>query len=473
MTRRGVARAVQPTRSRKAQPVAMPDAGSVVRAMAGSFRSALNPRRRSRTVDGSGDDHLDEVTRRDLRAQSRDLERNADTYDGLLTNWSTFLVGSGPRPVWSSQDREWSRRAADLFAADAAAKRLDGQRRLPWAAWVAMLARSVVRDGDAGLYEYDDGSAAIIESERVTEVRTDDFGRITGIRVAAAGRGIPAAGTGRLYAPDRCHLLAWRTRASQLRGHPALAAGLDDWERLDSLNEAEIIAAEASSLVWLVLKSAQGATPPVLGGNGSAAAGPTPQANWQRTDAASILGLPPGIDGSPWSPERPNLDVPAFHKLVLRHLCQPLIPYEVAFLDVGDLNYAAIRGVGRLANRRLADFRGHILEAPLSSQVNRWARAAMIAGRLPYVRDYHVASWQWDEIEIRDREKDATADEKEMANGTMTLRDRIGPQWEKHLDQLAAERDAKRRRGLLPVDPGHGVSGAPSPAPAPLPTTGA
>jgi hypothetical protein len=421
------------------------DTLATVALAAGSYRAVNDPRSRTRIwADGTGDYHLDAHTQRELRTKSRDLERNSHLYDGFLSNWAVYLIGSGPKPLPRSTNAAWAAQASALFAADAAAGLLDSRRLLAWPLWLAHLARSVVRDGDAGVWHEGDGSAAILEGDRLGTVTCDDRGRIVSIGVLAPDQGWFSAPQ-QSVAAQTLQLVAWRTRPSQTRGHPALAAGLDDWERIDSLNEAEILTAEAASLPWMVVKRQPGAPAggPVAGPG--AAAGPGGRAlptGWQRSDAANLFVMPQGYDGQAWAPDRPNLNVPAFVIQQLRHLCLPLLPYEIAFLDVGSLNYAAIRGLGRLARRRLTDFRGLYLLPVINRVWSDWARAQILAKRLPAVADFAAVDWQWDELEIRDREKDATAVERELANGTTTLQGELGPDWQRTVEQTAREERA-------------------------------
>lgn len=437
---------------RKATAVQQPGGAHMA---AGSYRAADNPRRRSSTwIDGSGDFHLDGATRRRLRTLSRSLERNSDLYDGLLTNWMTFLVGSGPRPVPLTKSEEFNAAAAKLFEEDARAKRLDARGMFPWALWVAMLGRSVARDGNAVVMHSGDGRAQLLEDDRIGEVTLDPLGRVTGMSfVDSDNAGLQAPG--QTYPASDFSLCAYRTRPSQTLGHPVLVAGLDDWERLDSLSESEIISAEAASLPWLILKHQDGSNgQPAQFGSTKAATGtgasttPVTPVGWQRSESGNIMGLPKGLDGQPWAPDRPNLNVPQFVKMNLRHLCLPLLPYEVAFLDIGDLNYAAIRSVGALARRRLQDFRGLVIEDAISRTYRDWARAQILAKRLPFTGDFAKHRWDWDELEIRDRDKDAKAVAQEMGNRTLTLQDAIGPNWRRTVDQLAIEQEYLRAKGL-------------------------
>jgi capsid protein len=420
--------------------------GLLVQLAAGSYRAAENPRRRFRIIDGTGDFHLDDYTRQMLRSQSRDLERNNTWYDAALGNFATYIVGSGPRPIFQSADDAWNKAALELWQADAAGTALDARGLSDWATWCTMLTRAVVRDGDSPVIHTDDARALQLESERIDSLRLDDYGRIVGASLIAqspSGWNLPGQGTP--IDTSRFSLPAWRTRSSQTRGHPACAAGLDEWERIDSLNEAEIISAETASLPWLMLQSqpgtAAGQAPPRNRGglSGPGAAAPD---GWVKTDAGSIIGLPPGVTGQAWTPNRPNLNVPEFVRLNLRGLCTPLLPYEVLFVDLNGFSYAAVRALGKLSQRKIKDFRSRVLLPVISRILRDWARIQILRKRLPYVRDYARHRWDWDELEIRDREKDATAVEKEMANGTTTLQDVVGPTWRDKVQQRAAEQQA-------------------------------
>src|ERR1035437_4479193 len=133
-------------------------AASAARLAAGSFRAAENPRRRFKVIDGSGDFHLDERTRMLLRAQSRDLERNNTLYNGLLANWCTYTIGSGPRPIFNSSSPAFNAAATERWREDAKTCRLDGRRLFPWPIWCAMLLRCITRDADAGVLHLADAS---------------------------------------------------------------------------------------------------------------------------------------------------------------------------------------------------------------------------------------------------------------------------------------------------------------------------
>jgi capsid protein len=416
--------------------------GLLVSLASGSYRAAENPRRRFRILDGTGDYHLDDYTRQKLRSQSRDLERNTTWYDAALANFSTFIVGSGPRPLFTTKDPDRNQAATELWREDAESTALDARSLFDWATWCTMLVRSIVRDGDVPVLHLDSGRALQLESERLDQVRLDEIGRIVGAQLMPQTNGYAAGGAGAPVDINRLSLPAWRTRSSQTRGHPACSAGLDEWERIDSLNETEIISAETASLPWIVLSSPQnGADPRRKARNAGQMAAPGASApdGWVQTDAGSMLGLPPGVSGTPWTPNRPNLNVPEFVKMNLRGLCTPLLPYEILFVDVGSLNYAAIRGLGKLAQRKIRDFRT-IIRPTIDRVVRDWARAQILAKRLPWNRDFAKHRWDWDDLEIRDREKDATSVEKEMANGTTTLQDEVGPAWRDKIAQAAAEK---------------------------------
>lgn len=347
-------------------------------------------------------------------------------------------------PAFSSDQADWAARALDLFHADAEAGTLDLTGRMCWATWVATLARSVARDGECAVW-LGTGEAAIIEADRIASITTDEAtGRLGVLSLTALNRlGMPlpvGAGSGGSLSPECYEHLAWRTRAWQLHGVPVCAAGLDDWERLDSLQEAEIISAEAAALPWTVLETKDpGASMPDLRLPG---ADPAKLDGWQQSDAGHVMGLPRGISATPWAPDRPNLDVCHFVKMVLRHLCMPLLPYEVAFLDLEGLSYAATRGLGRLANTRLQTWQSQ-LNRPISRLTRSWVRQKQRLGLLPPAE--YSLSWRWPKVDIRDREKDASAAQTELETGTTSLSAVVGPDWEELQDQ----RDREQRRQYL------------------------
>jgi len=422
-----------------------PAAPHLVQAAAGSYPSISDPRRRHQTpAGGSADYHLDAQTRRKAREQSRALERSNLFYDGFLSSVIDMLVGAdGPEPMWLGMPDDQAQRARDDWWADAAAARLDASGVLPWGEWTGVLLRSVLRDGEAAVWRDGAGRALIYESEQVGRVQADPLtGRVTGMWAARLDRhGRPSVYGAEDPPPSRLgpplplgqtRLVAWRTRARQSRGAPACLAGLAVWERLWSLCEAEVISAESAALPWVVLNQAAGsgydfrtappAVPAVEGDEESEDdADQVEPAGWTPTDAGNMMAPPPGVTATPWAPDRPNLNVPEFAKAILRPLCLPVLPYEVAFQDISGLSYAAVRGLGKLAQARARKIQSNLLAPALDPLAEDWLRARGTA-RDPAWR----LEWRWPAIDIRDREKDASSADRELKLGLTSRQALLG-----------------------------------------------
>ena len=445
-----------------------------VSAARGSFRASEDPRRRSNpTLDGTADWHCDADSLRRLRVLSRDLERNSHLYDGFLSNWACLLVGErGPQPIFSSSDDAWSAAAADAWAL--AADDRDASGMLSWSQLVATLARSTARDGDALAFHDGSGRVAIYEADRVAAVRRDpSTNRILAYGLApldANGRTDTSPSKLAWVDASDADLIAWRTRSGQTRGAPVCAASLNDWERLDSLVEAEIITAETCALPWAVLEQQQGVYNPgalLPAISPSADSAPSQAATklpgWQHSDAGHLWGLPPGLSAKVWTPTRPNMDIPAFIITQLRHMCLPLLPYEVAFLDINGLSYAATRGLGKLGELRLAQWRS-LLRRTLLRIVRDWLDAAMLFGALAPAPAGWSVDFVWPKLDIRDREKDASSDAQELRNGTTTLQAILGPDWRRVQQQRLHEQlteDALNVQRILELHKAVQASGIP------------
>jgi hypothetical protein len=407
-----------------------------------SYQAASNPRTQPRTPNLPAHAHLDAFTRYQLVTRSRELERNCDYYDAAIGNFVQLLVGTGPVPRPLGGDAEWRAMARDLFMRDAGRCLLDHRRRTAWGPWLCRLARSIVRDGEAWVWDAADGGGLLWEAERVKKIHLDEHGRnilydLLDERGNAAGQ----------LGPDKLEHCAWITRESQTNGHPVLASGLDDWAELNSLYEAETVSAANAARVWVLLQGAAGMpgagaafTSLQKGGSGGpAVAQQSVPSGWKYQENGAIMAVPPGLSGTPWSPDRPNVDVPVYVKERMRTLISPLGSYELIFMDISSLNYAGIRGLKRLAEMQFHPWRNTILRGVCDRRWVNWCRTNMVTGRLPYAAGWENIDWRWPDLPIQDREKDALADERELKNGTASLAGIIGDdEWQRVQDEREA-----------------------------------
>lgn len=416
-----------------------------------SFSAISNPRRR-RLRKGDGGYHCDYRTVEELRNISRWLEYHSGSYGGALHNWSQYLVGEGPCWTPSTKDVEWNRQCAKLLKDDFAAKAHDLRGRFTWGKWLKLLAISIVRDGSMGVVHTVTGAAQLIEAERIVAVDSDRVGRVIQYQVAAIKNGWLDYSSKEPISPAMMDFPSVVTRVSQDLGIPLLFSTLDDHDGIADLWQAEIDSATESARPWLTIEHKDSGALPggitipqaLASANHSDAAkspsarGDTP-AGWVRTPNGNIMGMPAGLTGKVHQPERPNLDVPAFTKSVLRMACMMLLPYEFLFGDQADVSYSNGRSIRKLGNGLLNCFRTDYLTPTCTRIAHARIRQHMLNGRLPTVKDWRDGKFEWDEIPEHDRIKERQADTVDLQNGTATLKDLVGEDWQEKMEQAAIE----------------------------------
>lgn len=457
-----VAVAIAPPTAAQAQATAhVPDARDytydvIAQLARSSFAAISNPRRR-RLRRGDGNYHCDYRTVEELRDISRWLEYHSGSYAGALHNWSQYLVGEGPTYTPTTKDKDWNRKAHTLLAADFAAKRHDIRGRFTWGKWIKLLATSIVRDGAMGVVHTATGPAQMIEAERVVAVDSNRIGQITTYTVAEVRNGFIDYSNKENISPAMMDWCPVVTRVSQDLGIPLLFSTLDDHDGISDLWHAEITSSTESARPWLMLEEKDNGLPggmtipQALGAaNGSAPAkapsarGDLP-AGWVRTPDGNIMGLPKGLTGKVHAPERPNLDVPEFTKSVMRMACMMLLPYELLFGDQADISYSNGRSIRKLGNGLLNCFRKDYLEATITRIAHALLRQHIVHGRLPMPQDddgkdaWKKGKWEWDEIPEHDRIKERQADTIDLGNGTKSLKDLVGEDWQDTMEQRAEE----------------------------------
>ena len=443
-----------------------------------SYPSAHDPRQRNPEHPGSADWHLDQWERWRLLNKSRANERENEWYDATLGNFAALVVGEeGPEPRWmlplnatpasAIELSEFDDRLQELWWHDATKKLLDVRREHSWSSMLQLEVRTIVRDGDILVWHDDGGAVMHYETDQVGKIHRDSRGiqirsyELNSFADSDMRVGTPEGGGGAFIDADDADFIAWRTRFGQTRGAPVLQSSLTRWARLSSLTESEIISSESSALPWTSLKqelqspSAYG-PPPTSGidgeGESEASGDDHLDGGWVPTDAGHIMIAPRGMEAQPWIPNRPNRDIPPFVSMMLRRFVAPLCPYEVLFNDVTELSYAGIRGLGKLASKQLSRWRGSLLQNRLDRQAKDWLRQAVKDKRVTLpagisVDDIRV-EWKWDELDIRDREKDALTAEREDKLGHESMQDRLGQDWTKVQDQRHAERMRQLKKDI-------------------------
>lgn len=447
-----------------------------VQARRGSYRAAMNPRTRVQTPwGGSGDQQLDMWSRRMLRELSRDLDRNADTFRILNDAFASAVVGKGVQYRPMTKDDEWNKLALEyvhqLMLADKKGVDYRGVRcgyKIQYD-----LVREYAVDGEMGFLKLSNVTIQPFESEQVTNggyMQTDvgavTFQTVDGVNMDAGGRVTsyhicPFDALGRLdygdgtdYSVKDVEWCANRARFSQTRGTPLLVACLEDWERLDSYRESEIIAAEQGSQIYGVIKHQVGdlgTGRPFAGSqidpgrimrsginDGMSANGY--QINWQPTVAGAILDLPDGKDYVPIDPKRPNPEAVNFLMELLRQFCANSgLPYEWVYNDVRGLSWSVHRGLVQMARDRIAIWQTQFF-GPIFRNFYTWLVGSLIDdGRLPGNPEWRKFELDWPQISWPDEGAEYEAQANGLLKGLTTRHRVYGAGWRGMIDERMIE----------------------------------
>ncbi len=443
---------------------------SLVQARRGSYRAAMNPRSRNQTpFGGSGDQHVDPWSRRMMRELARDMDRNADTFGVLHDAFAAAVIGEGVKYRPTTANTAWNKIAAEkmheLLSRDVGGIDCTGRRtgyRLGYD-----VVRAFAVDGESGVIELDNYTVQPFESEQITNGGTLEEGVMDGVKSLPSGEIVafhivPYDDLGRLrmdggqeFEALNVRWLANRSRFSQTRGVPMLIAGLDDWERLDSFRESEVIAAEQGSQIYGAIEHVEGD----LGTNRPFASSTVDRSNvlrsgltdstsengiqvdWQPTVAGAIMDLPDGKHYVPIDPQRPNPNAVPFMMEMIRQFCAKAgIPYEWAYNDVRGLSWSVNRALVQMARDRIAIWQTQCF-APFFSRLYVWLLGGLIeAGVLPDPGDdWAQHELQWSKISWPDEGQEYDAQGVGLLKG-LTTRHRVhGPLWRDFLDERAEE----------------------------------
>lgn len=437
-----------------------------VQARRGSYRAAMNPRSRNQTpYGGSGDQHVDMWSRRMMRELSRDMDRNADTFRILNDAFTCAVVGEGVQYRPTTKDAEWNKVVAKKVHQKMLKDRGGVDSRGIRSGYRGQydLVRAFAVDGESGFIKLENRTVQFYESEQLTDggqlgdhnvdgVRMDDIGQITEYHIC------PYDNMGRLnldsgddWGADVVEWLANRSRFSQTRGVPLLVASLDDWERLDSFRESEIIAAEQGSQIYGAIEHPDGDignSHPFTPGNAGVDPSQTVrgglssdgQIDWQPTTAGALLDLPNGKKYVPINPQRPNRDAVPFLMELLRQFCANVgLPYEFVYNDVRGLSWSVNRALVQMARDRIKVWQTQTF-GPVMTNWYHWLIAGMIEdGEIPFHEEWEQHELAWPQISWPDEGAEYEAQQLGLLKG-LTTRHRVhGPRWREFMEERFME----------------------------------
>lgn len=434
-----------------------------------------------------------------LRAYSRDLERNAPLAGGAINTSVTNIVGTGlaPQPrinrevLGLSPDAAdaWETRAEWLFweVADA----LDITRQQDFAGLQDLVMRSALSSGDVftlrrrlrrpgdllglklQLVEADrvNNPRGISDSRRIRAgVELDDYGAPVAYHVASRHPGeilffdgavewsrMPAFGRN----GERMTLHHFRRmRPGQTRGIPYLAPVIETLKQLDRYSEAEIMAAVVSAMFTIFVKTEDGQAglAPIAEDDGTP--GEASESEYKLGPGA-ILDLQPNEDIQVAQMNRPNTAFDPFVQAVLRQVAVGLeLPFEVLIKHFTS-SYSAARAALLDAWKFYRGRRAWLVWT-FCAPVYEWVIGELVAaGYLeapgfftdPLIRRAYLdCAWVGDSPGQIDPKKEAEASAILIKENLSTIEEETskltGGDWRRNLEQRKREQELVREAGL-------------------------
>lgn len=456
-----------------------------------SFRN-WNPFARSADQDTVGD-------LEDLRARSRDLERNEPHASGIFGTAATSIVGRGLRPE-ASIDREilqlsdeeaeaWERRAETLFRV--AARRFDITRAQSFGQLQYLVLLSQLISGDVlvirrfkqhpsdllGL------KVQIVEADRLStpQGREIDSGIVDGVEKDSDGApvrywvssrhpkeslgepvtwsSVPAFGAA--GDPLALHILH-RKRPGQTRGVPYLSAVIETLKQIGRFSESELAAAVVASFFTVFTKTegSQGLANQTTAAD-DGVVGPQSKTNDFELAPAAIVDLGPGEDITIANPMRPNSSFDPFVQAMSRQLGMATgIPYEVLVKHF-QASYSAARAA-LLEAWRFFRIRRSWIASDFCQPVYEWVIAECVARGLlaapgffddPLLREAWIgAKWVGDSPGQLNPQDETAAAKMLIDLGAWTYGEATaeltGGDWERNYPRLVRETRMRREGGL-------------------------
>ena len=440
-------------------------------------------RRHWSLADGySADSSMSPDIRRTLRNNSRYETSNNSYAKGMVLTIAFDTIGTGPRPQLLTDDAAFNRSVERAFASWSAEVRLAEKlrcMRMTKAIDGESFAILVTNPRLAGPVKLD---LSLIEAERITSPLTEwDWHKmVDGIEVDEFDNPLlyhvlkyhpgDAYGTidefERVPAADMIH---WYRcdRPEQHRGLPELTPALPLFAQLRRYTLAVLASAETAADFAAVIY-----TDSPAGGEATAAT-PFDVVSLEKRMATT---LPDGWKLGQLKAEQPTTNYPEFKREILGEIGRVLqVPINIVTGDSSQHNYASGRLDHQSYHRAIRVEQDHCAASVLSRIFTNWyreyslaapgAKKTSLATRSDEnLQDWYIEAakmpvcpqvkWFWDGFEHVDPSKEATAQEKRLANRTTTLAAeyaRLGKDWEEELRQLARERTLMKELNLLDV----------------------
>jgi lambda family phage portal protein len=445
----------------------------------------------------------------DLRARSREAERNIPIAAGAISTTTTNVIGDGLQ-LQSSID------AAALGLAPEVADRLEREQEREWALFCRsvdftgvqcfdeqqeLAFRSALQSGDViaiRRFRRDPGDAygtklQLIEADRLCN---PDYGADSetlsgGVEVDADGRpvryhiarkhpgGLRVGGNSWESIPARddqgrrlvIHVFD-RTRPELTRGVPYLGPVIEHLKQLGNYADAEVTAAVIGAMITMVVTTpTEEGDDPIVGTRGD----PNLADNEVKLGSGATVSLNPGEKAELLNPSRPNVNFDPFVQAFLRQVGVALeLPFELLikhFTASYSASKAALEMARMFFRKRRSRFAWRVCQ-----EVYGWMMdEAVASGRLnrpgyfadPVIREAWLgATWIGPSMPSLNPKQEAEADEIDVRLGVKTREqicmERTGGEVEKKTEQLAREEKARKAAGLQQAAPPAAQPGEPA-----------
>ena len=411
----------------------------------------------SLSADAEADSHVRKI----LRTRARYEVQNNSYARGIVTTLANDCIGTGPRLQMLTDDEELNRRIEHDFAVWAKRTNLPAKLR------TVRMARC--QDGEAFVILAQNPNLKsnvrldlqLIEADRVTDdqltveatsvdgITFDRFGNPQSYKVLKNHPGGTEAFSlefVQVRAENMIHVFR-QDRPEQHRGIPEITSALPLFAHLRRFTLAVVSAAEAAADFAGVLYTDAPA-------NGEADA--VEAMDTIQLERNMLLTMPGGWKMSQVDPKQPVTTYGEFKHEVLNEIARCLsIPYNIAAGNSSGYNYASGRLDHQTYYKSLKVDQAFMETSVLDRILDRWMREWALVNReeVDACDCHHM--WFWDGHEHVDPSKEATAQEKRLANNTTTLAAEYakqGKDWETELRQRAKEKKLMDELGLTPTE---------------------
>ncbi|HUU11204.1 MAG TPA: phage portal protein [Phycisphaerae bacterium] len=457
-----------------------PHTGGLTLAMGSGFDVAGSDRtRRTRSYTvGGADRHLDTSKLSKVREIARDLDRNSCLIHGLMDRFCHNVVGDtfGFRP--ETADDGWND-AAFEWMIEQQGPDCDVRGLFDWHSILSTALRAIGTDGDVLLAHNTGRKIQPIEAHQIaTPSDRKDETIVSGVRVDKAGKpmgfyvgaesynGTFPWRADYSYVPaGDCTWAGYRTRFTQTRGIPVLAAALKHYDRVDAYIDNESLAAEIDACLAFFVQSDSdydGTTlpPDMHEETDTLGDGSNTTETLQKIEPGMIAHIRRGETVQPFGAKRPGNQFEPYLVTSLRIVGAALgYPLELVLLDFSKTNYSSARAALLQAYRMFRVWQQWLIRTICLPIYRRWMAQGIAAGELSSRTDalkvkWFPPSWAW-----VDPLKEILALKEAVALGTSTITDEVerqGHTMPQHLTEREAEIKEMEARDI----PSTGMVGA-------------